>query len=361
MYPPYPPYPQGQPPQWQPSQPPQWQPPAPRGPSPYQQGRKLALRREGNFIGMGMLFLLALNLSIFSILILVLQLCGVIGQEELRMADFGLGSVGYMVLYATAYIVMMGAPMPVAALITRKPIQPFGPAKRVRPFTFIAGIFAGVALCIVANVITSYLMAFLQALGIPQPPMPDLMDQTPLSLILNLVIFAVLPALLEEMAFRGYLLQVLRPYGDRVAVLVSAILFALMHGNVLQIPFAFLVGLVLGYAVVQTNNFWLAVCIHFANNAMSTLIQYAQQFCENTNQEQILIIGIFAVLGIVGFVLLIILKVRNDPLTQAVAPSPDRTPTAGQVGTVLASPAVLVAMILFGLVTVMNTVGSMLV
>lgn len=48
------------------------------------------------------------------------------------------------------------------------------------------------------------------------------------------------------MLFRGYFLRLLRPYGTWFAVIVTAILFALMHGNILQIPFAFLVGLACG-------------------------------------------------------------------------------------------------------------------
>ena len=51
----------------------------------------------------------------------------------------------------------------------------------------------------------------------------------------------------EELIFRGFVLRSLRPYGKRFAILGSAFLFGLFHGNLLQTPYAFLVGLVLGY------------------------------------------------------------------------------------------------------------------
>lgn len=128
-------------------------------------------------------------------------------------------------------------------------------------------------MCVVANLVANYMMSFFNALGIPSPAMPELLIDTPVSLALNLFIFAALPALLEEMVFRGCVLQSLRPYGDRTALWVSSLLFSLMHGNILQVPFAFIVGLVLGYAVLKTGNIWLAVAIHFANNAMANLLR----------------------------------------------------------------------------------------
>lgn len=169
------------------------------------------------------------------------------------------------------------------------------------------------AMCVVANIIASYIMTFLQMLGIPQPPMPDTLTHTPLSLGLNLLVFAVLPALLEEMAFRGYVLRTLRPYGDRTAILVSSLLFALMHGNVLQVPFAFIVGLVLGYVTVQTDNIWLAVVIHFCNNAMSTVLQYLQMGMSAEAQNRMTTL-VFCVLALVGLLALILLKARGSRL-----------------------------------------------
>jgi membrane protease YdiL (CAAX protease family) len=56
---------------------------------------------------------------------------------------------------------------------------------------------------------------------------------------------AVLAPISEELLFRGYILRALRPYGKRFAILGSAILFGLFHGNLLQGPYAMLVGLVI--------------------------------------------------------------------------------------------------------------------
>ena len=106
----------------------------------------------------------------------------------------------------------------------------------------------------------------------PEPLVDEMMNALPLSI--ELVCVCGLGPLCEELLFRGYVMQALRTHGDWFAVTVSALLFGLMHGNVEQIPFAFIVGLALGWLLVMTDNIWLCVAVHFANNAVSCLSEY---------------------------------------------------------------------------------------
>ena len=69
----------------------------------------------------------------------------------------------------------------------------------------------------------------------------------------------------EELLFRGYVLRALRPYGKRFSILGSALLFGLFHGNLLQTPYAIVIGLVLGYVTVEYSIGW-AVLLHMFNN-----------------------------------------------------------------------------------------------
>ena len=69
----------------------------------------------------------------------------------------------------------------------------------------------------------------------------------------------------EELLFRGYVLRTLRPYGKRFAVLCSALLFGLFHGNLLQTPYAVIMGLILGYVTVEYSILW-SVLLHLFNN-----------------------------------------------------------------------------------------------
>ena len=75
----------------------------------------------------------------------------------------------------------------------------------------------------------------------------------------------ILGPIAEEILFRGLVLRSLRPYGKKFAIVVSAILFGLFHGNLLQAPFAFVVGLVLGYVALEYHIGW-AMALHVMNN-----------------------------------------------------------------------------------------------
>ena len=75
----------------------------------------------------------------------------------------------------------------------------------------------------------------------------------------------ILGPIMEELMFRGGVLRSLQPYGRRFAVLMSAFLFGMMHGNLIQIPFAFAVGLLFGYAAVEYSIWW-CIGLHIFNN-----------------------------------------------------------------------------------------------
>lgn len=76
---------------------------------------------------------------------------------------------------------------------------------------------------------------------------------------------AILAPVTEELIFRGFMLRTLRPYGKRFAIFGSAFLFGLFHGNLLQTPYAFLMGLILGYVAVEYSIGW-SIGIHMFNN-----------------------------------------------------------------------------------------------
>jgi len=75
----------------------------------------------------------------------------------------------------------------------------------------------------------------------------------------------ILAPVAEEILFRGLVLRSLMPFGKRFAIFCSAFTFGLFHGNLVQAPFAFLVGLVLGYVAVEYNVCW-AMLLHMINN-----------------------------------------------------------------------------------------------
>ena len=82
----------------------------------------------------------------------------------------------------------------------------------------------------------------------------------------------ILAPFCEEFIFRGVILHSLKPFGNAFAVTVSAMLFSMVHGNLLQIPLAFLVGLLFGVLVIKSGSIWLTVLMHASVNAFSVIL-----------------------------------------------------------------------------------------
>ena len=78
--------------------------------------------------------------------------------------------------------------------------------------------------------------------------------------------------------FRGAMLRTLSKYGSGFAIVVSALAFGLMHGNMAQTPMAFLIGLVLGYVAAKSGNIRQTILIHMANNLLASLPQILKYF-----------------------------------------------------------------------------------
>ncbi len=296
-------------------QPPTYTPyrsPAPP-PTPEQTERK-QLRKDAAFIGIMMLSLTLAMQVFFTAVVTGLVALDAISYEQVVSDTYlGLGNTGYLLLYAAVYTFDFLVPAVAVALLCKRRYFPLSPSKPLSAFDVFFGVLAGVGGCIVANFVSSYVTVLLESLGMSRPEIPQLLEQTPTSLLLNLLVVAVLPALLEEMVYRGYVLRTLRAYGDWFAVLVSALLFGLMHGNITQIPFALIVGIVLGWLYVMTDNIWLPVAVHFINNAMATLIEYLSMDMSLEMQSGYILL-VFSILLVLGGVSLLILWLRHSVL-----------------------------------------------
>ncbi len=80
---------------------------------------------------------------------------------------------------------------------------------------------------------------------------------------------AVIAPVVEELIFRGIILQGFKKnYNSIVAVIMSALLFALYHLNPWQFPATFVLGLLLGWIMIRTRNILLSILGHSINNFM---------------------------------------------------------------------------------------------
>ena len=93
-------------------------------------------------------------------------------------------------------------------------------------------------------------------------------------LLLDILALAAMPAICEELLFRGFVLSAWESRGTRFAIGVTAALFALLHGNLYGIPAYLLVGAVAGFLAFALDSVYAAMVYHTVYNTACLVIPY---------------------------------------------------------------------------------------
>ena len=236
---------------------------------------------------------------------------------------------------------------PMRAVSGVKDPLPLGPPNR--PRLFLLAIPAGLGACMLVSRLTSYLIYFLSVFGLrlssPDLPMPG----GAIGVAVSFVRIVVIAALCEELCFRGYIMQNLRRYGDGFAIVMSAVVFGLMHGNLIQAPFALGVGLALGYFSVKTGTLWTGIVIHAINNSISLASSYLLENADTATYVSVdaAVTSVLFWSGVVCFVLF--KKQRKRLAPGAVQRTWNRF--GAKAGAFFSSPTMLLSILLMLLFT----------
>lgn len=95
-------------------------------------------------------------------------------------------------------------------------------------------------------------------------------------LLFNIFMIAIIPALGEELIFRGIVLRLLGEWTHKLhlAVWISAFLFSAMHLQFFGFLPRLLLGVLLGYMFVWSGKLWIPILAHFFNNAAAVTVFY---------------------------------------------------------------------------------------
>ncbi len=232
-----------------------------------------------------------------------------------------------------------------ALILHKKKVMPslaFG-----KPDSFalmLASVPFGFLVCLIGNYVTSVFVSLTRNTGVELTSPEYSVPQSLAGRIIYIVSVAVVPALVEEFAIRGVVMQPLRRYGDKFAIIVSAAVFGILHGNLVQAPFAFIAGLGMGYAVCLTNSIWTGVLIHFCNNFYSTQIDFLLADVSNEallnaiwNISQVMLYG----LCISGSVLFVLIKGKKR-----LAPAKLKLETGTKLGAYFINAPMIIAIII---------------
>lgn len=232
---------------------------------------KKNIKKLANIIGLASLVMLALPRImhlVLQLVIIILSWAGV-GTSFVQNAAF---LQVYQIIYSITVFLLPFVFIFKRAKFHISDLMSFELSKNKNSFAYF---LIGISFCAFSNVIVSSIGAFFSNFGVeynvPEAKQPEGIY----GFMLTFISTAIVPALVEEFACRGLILGALKKYGNGFAVVVSAIVFGVLHGNWGQIPFAFLVGLVLGFVTLKTGSIWTAIFIHAFNNGFSVIFDYS--------------------------------------------------------------------------------------
>jgi sodium transport system permease protein len=107
-----------------------------------------------------------------------------------------------------------------------------------------------------------------------------LLDDPTVPIWIVWALVALLPAICEELFFRGFLLSGLREWGMWPALGVSAVLFGFAHASIYRFLPTAVLGLVTGYVVWRTRSVFCGMIVHGLNNGIAVAIAKLAQFAE---------------------------------------------------------------------------------
>ncbi|MFR5113184.1 CPBP family intramembrane glutamic endopeptidase [Turicibacter sanguinis] len=209
----------------------------------------------------------ALTFSILSVNVVQLIVAGFMSAVDPNLlmtdwANFFLIAVSfYLIGFPLAYCMMKKIPTAVSQ-----------EKKRLTLRQLVEYGLISYAVMILLNFLTTFLLSFIELFkteSIVNPVQQVILTGSPW---LSLLCIVVLSPIIEELLFRKILLDQVRIYGDKVAIIFTAIAFGFYHGNLSQLFYAVGLGIILAYIVLKTNQLKYSIGIHMFVNAMGSLI-----------------------------------------------------------------------------------------
>ena len=149
--------------------------------------------------------------------------------------------------------------------------------KSYYPLIFIPAMFAfamwgsNITTCI------NYILQLLFGAGEIQNVMEAIAPSNFSAGVVTLIFTAFVAPIFEEIIYRHLLLRSLKPIGDTPAIIISALVFGLAHGNFDQFAYAFLSGIIFGLMAVRYDTIIPGMVLHLINNFFVTVITYQKQ------------------------------------------------------------------------------------
>lgn len=186
-------------------------------------------------------------------------------------------TAAYLINTAISLIFLYFIPMLSTKLLLKTNIGEMNRSvyKKPKYFGSALGMFpAFYSLAILMNLLTMWITSFFKDSNF-NDNFNTVNELSAPNLACGIVLFiqmVVIAPLFEEFWFRGMVMESMRPYGNGVAIFISAFLFGLTHANFAQFFYAMLMGIFLGYIAVSTRSIVTTTIIHAIFNSLSATL-----------------------------------------------------------------------------------------
>ena len=146
---------------------------------------------------------------------------------------------------------------------------------KIKKYSFveiIILIFICLASLYVSNIVTvaiNALIAYLKGTDIVNP-LETVIGSS--SLIYTFIFICIVAPVVEELMFRKILLNKLLPFGKKLSIIVSAFAFGLFHGNLYQMLYAFVLGIILAHITINSGTIKYAIILHVVINTLGSVV-----------------------------------------------------------------------------------------
>lgn len=200
--------------------------------------------------------------------------------------------------------------------------------------TLFIALGLGVLLFIINIIVSSLFNGIISFTGYQTPIFLGASEDLSYSFVyflLDALLIAVLPALCEEFLHRGILLQGTKHSGFNKSIIISSILFGLLHFDINKVFYAFVLGLILGFVSVVSKNIWVPIIMHFVNNFLAVYLDYAQingwfgsgfystiNSWANSGALSVFLISLVTLVIVVALLIYLILQLYNQTIVKKV-------------------------------------------
>jgi len=234
----------------------------PEAPVPVPEGEdRQTVKKRFSRMGMGVVLILLVSSAVQVALAAVLNAAVPGGVQS---TAWGLWVITFAPLYLVGVpvglLILRGVPA------TSPEKEPMGAGRYIAViFISIFMMYAGNTLGLLIQGLAEQLVGF-----VPDNPLEEYVADG--SLALKVLCMVILAPLIEEFIFRKTLIDRMRPYGEKLAVVTTALMFGLFHGNLSQMFYAFTLGLVFGYVYVRTGKLRYSVGLHMLINLVGGVL-----------------------------------------------------------------------------------------